>query len=103
MHISADASQGWHSFHPGAESSVLLLAVSLSFYHAYNRRDLPAMMAEIADDVFYEDLVRRGTDHPRAASSSTALPIATFSDVLQLRCYVFLSHPGCPFAPSPGL
>lgn len=30
----------------------------LRFYHAFNNRDLDAMMAEFADDVFYEDLVR---------------------------------------------
>jgi len=29
----------------------------LRFYHAFNNRDLDAMMAEFADDVFYEDLV----------------------------------------------
>jgi ketosteroid isomerase-like protein len=29
----------------------------LRFYHAFNRRDLEAMMAEMAEDVYYEDLV----------------------------------------------
>ena len=48
----------------------MMTVASRSFYHAYNRRDLTAMMAEIADDVFYEDLVRRGKRIPAPAAFS---------------------------------